>query len=167
MLRLTCRLVALTAMLLAASAYTFAGNPDRFQTNHDIHVETNDNPNDVTCFHCSIYVRGEVRGDVTAIGGNIILENGAQVHGDTTSIMGDIHLAADTKADSDVTAVGGAVRRDSQASVKGDVTAMDGQGWLVLIFLVPLVLLGGMLALIVWLVFWLVRRTNQKFPVAA
>jgi hypothetical protein len=37
MLRLICRLVVLTAMLLVASAYTFAGNADRFQTNHDIH----------------------------------------------------------------------------------------------------------------------------------
>ena len=167
MLRLICRLVVLTAMVLVASAYTFAGNADRFQANHDIYVETNDNPNDVTCFRCSIYVRGEVRGDVTVIGGNIVLENGAQVHGDTTSIMGDIHLAADTNADRDVTAVGGAVRRDSQATVKGDVTALEGQGWLALIFVVPLVLLGGLLALIVWLVLWLVRRTNQNVPVTA
>ena len=167
MLRLICRLAAVTTMLLLASAYSFAGNADRFQTNHDIHVETDDNPNDVTCFHCSIYIRGEVRGDVTAIGGNIILENGAQVHGDTTSIMGDIHLAADTNSDRDVTAVGGAVRRDSQAAVKGDVTALEGQSWLALILLVPLVLLGGMLALIVWLVLWLVRRTNQNVPVTA
>ena len=97
MLRPILRLIAVTAMLLVASSYTFAGNSDRFQTNHDIHVETNDNPNDVTCFRCSIYVRGEVRGDVTAIGGNIVLESGAQVHGDTTSIMGDIQLGADTK----------------------------------------------------------------------
>jgi hypothetical protein len=167
MLRLIFRLVSMTAMLLVASAYTFAGNPDRFQTNRDIHVETNDNPNDVTCFRCSIYIRGEVRGDVTAIAGNVVLENGAQVHGDTTSIMGDIHLGADTNVDRDVTAVGGAVRRDSQATVKGDVTALEGQSWLLLIFVVPLVLLGGMLALIVWLVLWLVRRTNQRVPVTA
>ena len=112
-------------------------------------------------------VRGEVRGDVTALGGNIVLESGAQVHGDTTSIMGDIQLGADTNADRDVTAVGGAVRRDSQAVVKGDVTALEGQGWLALVFLVPLVMLGGLLALIVWLVLWLVRRTNQNVPVTA
>ena len=112
-------------------------------------------------------LRGEVRGDVTAIGGNVVLENGAQVHGDTTSIMGDIQLGADTNADRDVTAVGGAVRRDSQAVVKGDVTALEGQGWLTLIFLVPLVMLGGLLALIVWLVLWLVRRTNQRVPATA
>jgi len=167
MLRPILRLIAVTATLLVVSVYTFAGNSDRFQTNRDIHVETNDNPNDVTCFRCSIYVRGEVRGDVTALGGNIVLESGAQVHGDTTSIMGDIQLGADTNADRDVTAVGGAVRRDSQAVDKGDVTALEGQGWLALVFLVPLVMLGGLLALIVWLVLWLVRRTNQNVPVTA
>ena len=73
MFRPILRLIAITATLLVASVYTFAGNSDRFQTNRDIHVETNDNPNDVTCFRCSIYVRGEVRGDVTAMAATLFL----------------------------------------------------------------------------------------------
>ena len=164
---LNCKLITVTAILLVASAYSFADNRDRFQTNQDIHVQANDSPSDVTCLRCSIYVRGEVRGDVTAMGGNIILETGAQVHGDTTAILGDIHLAANTTAGRDVTTVGGSIRRDPQATVKGDLTALEGQGWLILVFLVPLVFLGGMLALIGWIVFWLIRRTDQRVAVAA
>ena len=63
MFRPILRLIAITATLLVASVYTFAGNSDRFQTNRDIHVETNDNPNDVTCFRLlDLRPRGSPRG---------------------------------------------------------------------------------------------------------
>jgi hypothetical protein len=161
------RLVMLTAVLACGSAYTFAENRDLFQSNHDIRVEPGDKARDVTCLRCSIYVRGEVSGDVTAIGGNVILQDGAQVHGDTTSVFGDIRLEPETSAARDVTAVGGSVRRDPQAAVKGDVTSLEGGGWLMLIVVLPLVIFGGFLALVGWIVFWLVRRNRQRIPVTA
>jgi hypothetical protein len=167
MLNLTCRLTMLAGVMLFASAYVVAANQDRFQSNHDIRVEASDKANDVTCLNCSIYVSGEVNGDVTAIDGNVILENGGQVHGDTTSIFGDVRLGANTSADRDVTAVVGSVQRDSQAAVKGDVTALEGEGWIFLVVIFPLALLGGTIALVVWLIFWLVRRNSQNVPLAA
>jgi hypothetical protein len=161
------KLVMLTAVLAFASAYTFAQNRDVFQSNHEIRVAPGDKPSDVTCLLCSIYVRGEVTGDVTAIGGNVILQDGAQVHGDTTSVFGDVRLEPETSAGRDVTAVGGTVRRDPQAEVKGDVTSLEGRGWLMLIFVLPLVIFGGFLALVGWIAFWLVRRNNQRIPATA
>jgi len=159
--------LAILASLLLCASVGFAQNHDRFQSNHDIRIDASDKANDVTCLHCSIYVTGEVAGDVTAIDGNVFLEEGSHVHGDSTAIFGNIRLGANTNADQDVTAVVGSVQRDSQATVKGDVTALDGGGWLFLIVILPLALLGGMIALIVSLVLWLLRRSSQRIPVAA
>jgi hypothetical protein len=166
-LRLTYQSSMVATVVLLVSGYTFAANPDRFQTNRDIHVDASDKPTDVTCFHCSIFVRGEVNGDLTAIGGNITLEDGAQVHGDITAVVGDIRLEANTMTERDVTAVVGTVRRDPQAAVKGDVTAIEGRGWLILVVVLPLALVGGLLALLGWIVFWLIRRNHPGVPVAA
>jgi hypothetical protein len=137
MLAHACKLAILSGLLLNAS-FIFAENHDRFQSNHDMRVDALDKANDVTCLNCSIYVSGEVAGDVTAIDGNIILENGAHVHGDTTAVLGSVRLGANTNADQDVTAVVGSIQRDSQATVKGDVTALDGGAWLFLIVIIPL-----------------------------
>jgi hypothetical protein len=166
MLAHACKLAILSGLVLTASL-TFAENHDRFQSNHDIRIDASDKANDVTCMNCSIYVAGEVAGDVTAIDGNVVMENGAHVHGDTTAILGNVRLSANTSADQDVTAVVGSIQRDSQATVKGDVTALDGSGWLFLIVILPLAFLGGLIALVVSVILWLVRRSNQRVPVAA
>jgi hypothetical protein len=52
---------------------------------------------------------------------------------------------------------GGRLRRDPAATVGGDVTNMGGPGWIVLIFLFPLIFLGLFIALIVWIVRRLLR----------
>jgi len=49
--------------------------------------------------------------------------------------------------------------------VSGDVTNFSGTGWLFLVFGLPLVMLGAVLALIFWLVRRMVRR--PAMPVAA
>jgi hypothetical protein len=166
MLSPTPRFMILALLVLTAS-FSLAENHDRFQSNHDIRIDISDKANDVTCMNCSIYVAGEVAGDVTAIDGNVILEDGAQVHGDTTAILGNVRLGANSSADRDVTAVVGSIQRDSQATVKGDVTALDGGKWLFLIVVLPLAFIGGVIALVVSLIVWLVRRSGQRIPVAA
>lgn len=167
MLSLPFRFSILLAGVVLASTFTLAANLDRFQSSHDIRVDAADKPNDVTCLNCSIYVSGEVIGDVTAINGHVILENGALVHGDTTTILGDIRLGANTSAGGDVTAIVGTVERDSQAAVKGDVTALQGGGWVFLVIILPLAIFGGLVTLVVWIIFWLVRRSSQNVPLAA
>jgi flagellar biogenesis protein FliO len=57
----------------------------------------------------------------------------------------------------DVTVFGGKVRRDPSATVGGEVTNMSGAGWMILIVVLPLVFLGAIIALIVWLVRRLMR----------
>lgn len=131
---------------------------DRTKVGHNITVGPDEHVGDVTCFGCSIHVRGQVSGDVTAFGGGITLEDQAQVSGDATSFGGDIRLERQVAVNGDVTALGGHVRRNSSASVGGSVTDMGGGRWILLIFCAPFIVF----ALFVWFVIWLIRRVTQR-----
>jgi hypothetical protein len=155
---------SLITMLVAAPTLAQRSH-DRTQFGHDIFVGAGETVAEVTCFACSVRVRGHVDGDVTTFGGSIVVERDGFVGGDTTSFAGDVRLdgGASVKA---VTVFGGRARRDSQASVNGDITTFAGGAalWLFLIFGLPFVLLGGLIALIIWLV----RRSKRPtVPVAA
>ena len=91
----------------------------------------------------------EERGTVA---GNITIEEQAQVSGDVTAFAGDLRLTKNVKVDGDAAVFGGQLRRDPEARVGGDVTSMGGRGWIMLIFLSPLVVLGLVVALVIWLV---------------
>ena len=77
---------------------------------------------------------------------------------------GGMRLDRAAKVGGDVTVFGGRIHRDADASVGGDVTNFGGTIWLVVVFGLPLVLLGAMIALIVWLVRRLMR---SSVPVTA
>jgi len=148
---------------VALSTAAFA-NHDRTQVGHTISVGPDEEVSDATCFGCSIRVRGRVTGDVTAFGGSIVIEDQGQVNGDATVFGGDIRIDKAAKIARDVTVFGGRIRRDPASSVGGDVTTMGGPGWIVLIFLVPLIFFGLFVALIVWLIR---RLTRPSVPAPA
>lgn len=153
---------SLVSVLASASA---KGSHDRTQFGHDISVGSDEEVAEVTCFGCSVRIRGHVDGDVTTFGGSIALERDAEVGGDTTAFAGDVRLDAGTKV-RDVTIFGGRIRRDPQASVTGDITTFAGGAglWLFIIFGSPFIILGAIIALIVWLV----RRSRRPaLPMAA
>jgi hypothetical protein len=131
---------------------------------HNINVGPDEEVSEATCFGCSIRVRGHVFGDVTTFGGSIIVEEQGQVDGDATTFGGDIRIAKEVKVGRDVTVFGGRIRRDPAASVGGDVTTMGGPGWIVLIFLFPLLFLAAFIALLVWIVRRIMR---PSVPAAA
>ena len=134
------------------------------QVGHNINVGPNEQVSDVTCFACSIRVRGHVAGDVTAFGGSIVIEDHAQVAGDVTTFGGDIRLDQGVKVAGDATVFGGQIRRDPAASISGDVTTMGGHGWLVPIVLAPFLAIGLLIAFVIWLV---QRRRGPAPAVAA
>lgn len=136
---------------------------DRVQIARDLVVEQAEKVGDVVCVACSIHVRGQAAGDAVAVGGTIILEQGAQVRGDVTAVLGNVRLERGTEVAGDVVAVAGTVRRDSQSLVAGDVTSLGGAGWMLLFLLFPLIFLGGIVALIVWLI----QRSRRTIPAAA
>jgi hypothetical protein len=139
-------------------------NPSYTQVGHTINIGPSDEVGDLTCFGCTMHVRGLVAGDVTTFGGSITLEDHAQVSGDVTAFGGDLRLDKAVKVGGDATVFGGQIRRDPEASISGDVTSMGGRGWIVLIFLAPLVILGLFVALLIWLI---QRARKPSEPVTA
>jgi len=80
------------------------------------------------------------------------LAKGASIAGDVTVVGGNAHAESATQVTGDLTAIGGDLLRDPQASVGGDVTTVGGGRWIFLIFLTPFLFLGGIIALIIWMV---------------
>ena len=152
----------LAVVLFSATAFA-QGSHDRTQFGHDITVGPGEEVSEATCFGCSVRVRGHVNGDVTTFGGSVTVEDAGEVSGDTTTFGGNIHLDNGSQVSS-VTLFGGRIQRDPEATVEGDVTSFSGTAWVLLIFGLPLGILGALIALIVWLVR---RLINPAMPVAA
>jgi Polymer-forming cytoskeletal len=149
----------------ALSGAAFAKtNPDYTQVGHNINIGPNEETGDLTCFGCSVRIRGQVAGDVTAFAGSIVIEDNAQVAGDVTAFGGDIRLDQAVKVAGSATVFGGQIRRDPKATISGDVTAMGGRVWLVPILLSPLLVLGLLIAFVIWLV---QRMRRPSIPAAA
>lgn len=159
-IRLFLRLSACAFFLALLATAAFAdGSHERTQFGNDINIGPGDRISEATCFGCSVRVRGHVDGDVTAFGGSVVLEDKADVGGDTTSFAGSVRLDSGAKVGGDVTVFGGHLRRDPAALVGGDVTSFSGGLWILVIFGLPLILMGGFIALVVWLIRLLVHRT--------
>jgi len=140
-------------LLLSLSGAAFAkDNPSYTQFGHNISIGPNDQVGELTCFGCSIRVSGQVAGDVTVFDGNIVIENQAQVAGDVTAFGGDLRLDSGVKVAGDATVFAGRIQRDPQATISGDVTTMGGRGWLLPMALAPFIVLGLLIALVVWIV---------------
>ena len=92
-------------------------------------------------------------------GGSIVLEDQGQIGGDAAVFGGGVRLDRNVKVGGDVSVFGGQVRRDPSSVVGGDITNFHGAFWMILIFALPLILLGGILALIVLLVRRMTRRS--------
>jgi hypothetical protein len=159
--------VLLACLLLGTlfSVTAFADGPrEHTQFGRDINIASGEEAADVTCFGCSVRVRGHVLGDVTVFAGRVTIEEQGQVNGDATVFGAGIRLDKEARVAGDVTVFGGELRRDPAASVGGDITNFSGPVWLVLIFGLPLIVLGAFIALIVWMVR---RLTRPSVPATA
>ena len=158
------------ALLAIIGVPAFADGPreshDRTQFGREIVISAEETASDVTCFSCSVRIRGHVNGDVTTFGGTVTVEPDAEVAGDTTVFAGDLRLESGTKV-AQVTVFGGRIRRDSSASINGDVTTFGGGAllWLIVIFGLPFLLLGTLIALIVWVIRRIMRPAVPVAPV--
>ena len=160
---LRCLFLSLFAM--AISTASFADGPrERTQFGRDIVVGPNDEVSDATCFGCTVRVRGQITGDVTTFGGSVVVEDDGEIAGDATTFGGDIRVGRGVKVNGDVTVFGGKIRRDPEAIIHGDVTNFGSSIWLFVIFGLPFIILGGLIALAVWLVRRLLR---PSVPAAA
>lgn len=161
-LRLSLCLLFTLALTTAALADS---NHERTQVGHNINIAAGDEVSEATCFGCSVRVKGHVAGDITTFGGSIVVEENGEVGGDLTAFAGDVRLEKNTKVNGDLAVFGGRLRRDPAAVIGGDVSSMGGgAGWLFLIFGLPFVVLGAVIALIVW---GIRRLFRARVPAAA
>jgi hypothetical protein len=153
------------AFVVSMSAASWADDThDRTQFGHNITVNAGEQVTEVTCFGCSVHVRGHVAGDVTTFAGNVIVEDGGEIDSDLTTFGGEVRLDKGSQVGAGVTVFGGRLRRDPEAQIEGDVTTFNGTYWLFLIFGLPVAVLAGL----VFLVVWIVRRlTRAGVPVTA
>jgi hypothetical protein len=158
-------LIVLVLFCACASTAALAGaSGDRTQFGHDINVAPGEQISEVTCFGCSVRVRGQVNGDVTTFGGSIVVEDEGQIGGDATTFGGGVRLDGKAAVKGDLTVFGGRVRRDPSASVGGDVTNFGSVISVLMIVVMPLLFVGGIVALIIWIVR---RATRPSLPAAA
>jgi hypothetical protein len=145
-------IVIAALFVLSPSLAAAARSNDQVQIGRSIVVQPGQNVGDLVCIACSIRVRGQTAGDAVAVGGSISLEDGAQIAGDTVAVAGSVRLGSNTKVGGDVVAVAGRIHRDANSVIGGDVTSVGGAGWVVPILLAPFLLLGGIIALMIWLI---------------
>lgn len=158
--RLLARVALCCLSITLVSSVAWAGSSrDRTQFGHDITVGPGEEVSEVTCFGCNIRVRGRVNSDVTVFGGSVVVEDQGEIASDLTAFGGNVRLDNGAKVNGDVTIFGGRMHRDTQAEIRGEVSLFSGSLWLVLIFALPLILLGAFVALIVWLVRLMTHRT--------
>jgi hypothetical protein len=152
--------VLVTVALLSSGAQA---KGDFTQFGRDIRVNPGEKTGDLTCFNCSIYVRGQAGGDATAFNGRIVVESGGSVGGDVTAFLGDVRAEPGSTIGGEVTVMGGSLRREQGAAVGGEVTSFENKSWVLLILLSPFLILAGIVALVVWLV----RRSRSAVPAPA
>jgi hypothetical protein len=163
--RLLVRFTACSCVVAFACSGAWAErSQDRTQFGHDISISSGEEATELTCFGCNVHVRGHVTSDVTTFGGNIVLEDEGEIAGDVTAFGGNVRLDKGTRVGGDLTLFGGRMRRDPQAEIKGEVSLFSGSLWLLLVFGLPLLMLGAFVALIVWLVRLM---TRNHVPAAA
>ena len=153
--------LALTVAIISPAALAKNGN-EITQFGRDIRIAEDQQASDVVCFNCSVYVRGQVSGDITTFHGNIIVEGKGMIAGDIATFLGDIRMDDGAQIAGDVAVLGGKIRRPPNARIAGDVTAFEGTTWVYMILLSPFLVLAGIIALVVWLI-----RRRRPAPVYA
>jgi len=141
---------ALILMLaFPAGALAQKSDEDRVEFGRNITVEQGQSSGDISCFNCSVYVRGMVNGDIAVFGGRVVIEG--RVKSDIAVFWGTVRLEDGAQAGGDVAVFGGALKRAPTAAIRGEVLSF-GRGWVLLPALVLVVIVWLIIALVVWLV---------------
>jgi len=151
---------AVVLMLACTPAFARSGGDDRVAVFSDVTVPDGESVGDIACAFCTVRVHGEVKGDIATFLGSIKVDEGRNISGDVASLGGDLELGQDASVGGDVAIAAGEVRHGSGAAIRGQQTILPGRFWLLLPF-APLLILAGL----IWLVVYIVRRNRYQFPV--
>ncbi len=105
---------SICCLLLASGAQA----QDRVRVVRNIVIEQGETvAGDVTCFGCSIRVRGALNGDAVAIAGDVEIEG--NVAGDAVAVGGGVRLGPAANLAGDAVAIGGPVRKAETSHLAG------------------------------------------------
>ena len=148
-------------VLLAGTLPAFARtSDDRVAFGRDITVASGATAADIVCAFCRVRLHGSVRGDVAVLFGNVTVDAGQSVSGDVAMLGADLNLGEGSSVGGDVAMVAGDANLAPGSTIQGDRVVLPGRAWL-LVLLSPLLILAGL----VWLIVWIVRRNS--YPPAA
>jgi predicted acyltransferase (DUF342 family) len=152
-------LLGFAVVSLSLPAFAKSGN-DRASVGDDITISEGETAGDVACAFCSVHVHGEVTGDVAVAFGDITVDPGKSIGGDVAMLGGNLNLGAGSWVKGDVAIAAGDVMTGDGAMIHGSRAVAPSKIWLILPF-APLLILAGL----IWLIVWVVRRNRYQFPV--
>jgi len=147
---------ALFCMLLTPVAAR-AEDGDIVHFSQNIVVHEGEEARDVVCFLCSIEVDGTVHRDMVAFLGNIHVRGHAE-H-DAVAFLGNVTLGDNASIDHDVVVFAGSLHLGSGATVGNDRVVFP-----LFLFVLPLLLFAGIVALIIWALRALLSRNRPVYP---
>jgi hypothetical protein len=155
------RLLLAAAVLLLLPATNAFARPsnDHVGFGQDISVSAGDTAGDVVCAFCSVTIHGDVQGDVAVLMGTVTVDSGRNISGDVAIFGGDLNLGEESSVGRDVAIAAGNLNMPPSATVRGQRNVLSGHLWLLVPF-APLLIIAG----IIWLIVYLVRRNRYQFP---
>jgi hypothetical protein len=160
--RSTSALLLAVALLLlpATQAFARSGSNDHVSFGGEITINDGETASDIACVFCTVHLNGDARGDIAVAFGSLTVGPSHTVSGDIAILGGDLTLADDVHVGGDVAVAAGDLNLAPTATISGSRTVFPGRFWL-LIPLAPLLVIAG----IIWLIVYLVRRNRYQFPV--
>ncbi len=146
------------AALLALPATSLARSHDHDGDNRisifsTIDVGEGETVGDVACVFCTVNLHGDVQGDVAVLFGTVSTDTDRTLSGDVATLFSTLRVGDRTHIHGDLAAALSTVQLGSEVVVDGDRKVLaSGLGLSMLI--APLLLVAG----VVWLVVWIVRR---------
>ncbi len=152
-------LLMLAMISLPACASGRHGDNDRVSVGSKVTIAEGESVDDIACAFCEVQIHGEVAGDVAVFWGRVTVDPGRTISGDVVSAGGDLSLCEGATVGGDLAMVGGRANIADGVGIRGDRVVIEPPVG-TLILLSPLILL----AVLIWLIVWLVRRNRYRFP---
>ena len=156
------QLVILLVLLAAFAAPTAlaSDHPDHVSLFNTINIPEEESAGDIACAFCTVNIHGNVSGDVAALFGTVNVEPSRSIGGDVALLFGTLRLDEDATVHGDLASLFSTVEIADTATVKGS-RAIVPRGVALGILLAPLLILAG----VVWLIVYLVRRSRSPYRV--
>ena len=152
------RLTILAALFcIFAPPAARAQTRDQVQFGNNIVVREGEEAHDAVCFFCSIEIDGTLRGDAVAFLGNIRVRGHAER--DAVAFLGNISVGDNASIERDVVVFAGNLHVGDGGTIGNDRVVFPA-----ILFALPLLVLGGILALIIWAIRALTDRSRPVYP---